>query len=639
MMRQFFFKRWKTFFLIMLVPIIILSTLSTFFLYNESKNAANEKSVNTLNIIYDNLDVVLSSSAYQYELLTYNPRLVLSLEKILFNDTFDYNDVIFLNSIRTTLSAIPQSHEYIASIYLYLDGADKFYSSDEGAVELSNTRDTAWHTSYTNSTDDMRLWVERREYKQYEYMDAYKYITVFQKLANIQGVVVVNISANKFERVLDNAVSDRGLIFLLDDAGQILCSNNAKTEGNSFQNQMIDPSIIQEATKSATKGKWLKFNGRSHIANMRKLDDYGISFLSLVPAQSLFEQMLGSTLVLAGAILTNCVLSVVLAYIITRRNFQQIEHIIKTFDSAENGFLQTPSSHILEEEKSAEDDATEKTITEENITIKITTGENIAKGNMVKDNMAIENDRAAPLNSAKDEYDLILNNVITLFLQSSSLKRDLAENIYKQKLSEMAALQLQINPHFLFNTLQMLDFEVTKEVGRRSNSNNIIQNLSDILKYSLQNPESPVQLHDEIVYLKKYADIQKHRLGERFIIYYEIDETLNTMPVLRLLLQPLLENSIIHGIEPNSDKKVYIKIKAYQHGSNAYFKVIDNGTGLSELEIKNLYLRINANDSENIGLTNINRRLTLKYGNDSALHILSKKGKGTSISFILPIIN
>jgi sensor histidine kinase YesM len=79
---------------------------------------------------------------------------------------------------------------------------------------------------------------------------------------------------------------------------------------------------------------------------MRKLDDYGISFLSLVPAQSLFEQMLGSTLVLAGAILTNCVLSVVLAYIITKRNFQQIEHIIKTFDSAENGFLQTPSSHI-----------------------------------------------------------------------------------------------------------------------------------------------------------------------------------------------------------------------------------------------------------------------------------------------------
>jgi two-component system sensor histidine kinase YesM len=607
MMRQFFFKRWKTFFLIMLVPIIILSTLSTFFLYSESKNAANEKSVNTLNIIYDNLDVVLSSSAYQYELLTYNPRLVLSLEKILFNDTFDYNDVIFLNSIRTTLSAIPLSHEYIASIYLYLDGADKFYSSDEGAVELSNTRDTDWHTSYTNSTDDMRLWVERREYKQYEYMDAYKYITVFQKLANIQGVVVVNISANKFERVLDNAVSDRGLIFLLDDAGQILCSNNTNTEGNSSQDQTIDPSIIQEATKSTTKGKWLKFNGRSHIANMRKLDDYGISFLSLVPAQSLFEQMLGSTLVLAGAILTNCVLSVVLAYIITKRNFQQIEHIIKTFDSAENGFLQTPSSHILEEEKSTEEYTT------------------------------IENDRTAPLSSAKDEYDLILNNVITLFLQSSSLKRDLAENIYKQKLSEMAALQLQINPHFLFNTLQMLDFEVTKEVGKRSNSNNIIQNLSDILKYSLQNPESPVQLHDEILYLKKYADIQKHRLGERFIIYYEIDETLNTMPVLRLMLQPLLENSIIHGIEPNSNKKVYIKIKVYQHGSNAYFKVIDNGTGLSVLEIKNLYSRINAKDSENIGLTNINRRLTLKYGNDSALHILSKKGKGTCISFVLPI--
>src|SRR5699024_5574425 len=112
----------------------------------------------------------------------------------------------------------------------------------------------------------------------------------------------------------------------------------------------------------------------------------------------------------------------------------------------------------------------------------------------------------------------------------------------------------------------------------------------------------------ELNYLKKYTDIQKQRLGDKFIIYYEVDESLLNLSVFRLLLQPLVENSIQHGISP-LDFTGYIKVRIYQRNNYAYFSVIDNGIGLTKAEIHELYTRISNNYKENIGLTNINRRL------------------------------
>ena len=193
------------------------------------------------------------------------------------------------------------------------------------------------------------------------------------------------------------------------------------------------------------------------------------------------------SLLLLGVVLSNCVISVVLAYVVTQRNFQQISHIINTFNQAEKGILSSTT----------------------------------------------------PKQTINDEYDIILNNVINVFLNSSYLKLQLHEKQYKQELAEMAALQYQINPHFLFNTLQAIDFEALRIQGQSGTINMMIQNLSDILKYSLMDPLTVVTLNTEIDYLKKYVDIQHQRLGDKFIVYYEIDEDLQDLYVLRLMLQHL----------------------------------------------------------------------------------------------------
>ena len=581
MMKKFFLKRCKSFFLIMLIPIMILFCLSTVFIYIGSKDSITQKSANSLSIINDNLDIVLGTSAYQYELLTYNPRLVLSLEKLLRHNTFEYTDVIFLNSVKTSLSAIAQAHSYIDSIYLYLDGYDSYFSSSDGIADLNTTKDEGWYEMYETADLDSRMWIQKREFQEYTYAEPKKYMTMFQRMSNIKGVIVVNINIKNFETVLTNAGSDGNLLFLMDEEGLPLCSNDAGSPIKDSLAEYKDSAFLYSPGPSDPK--WVSIEGKSYLLQSLTAGKYGVTFLSLVPFGRIASQLLPTFLVLAGAVISNCVISLLLAYFVTKRNFQQIDDIIQTFDEAEKG--------------------------------------NIPKKKETEVN---------------DEYDVILNNVIAVFLNSSYLKHQLAEKQYKQELTEMASLQLQINPHFLFNTLQALDFEALRISGGPSTLNRMIQNLSDILKYSLEDPVKPVLLKNELDYLKKYADIQKQRLGDKFIIYYEIEEDLLDFSVFRLMLQPLVENSLSHGVAP-LESTGCIKVRACSRKGWAHFTVIDNGIGLTRPEIKEVYSRILDESSQNIGLTNINRRLLLKYGPESALHIQSKKGMGTCVTFKIPM--
>lgn len=130
-MRKFFWKRFKHFFLVMLIPLLVLTAVSMGFQYKSSMNVLTAESANALTRMDENLNGAISTSAYQYELMTYNPRLVLSLKKFFQHETFSYSDVVLLNSIRTMMGSVAQSHDFIASIYLYLDGYEDYFSSSD----------------------------------------------------------------------------------------------------------------------------------------------------------------------------------------------------------------------------------------------------------------------------------------------------------------------------------------------------------------------------------------------------------------------------------------------------------------------------------------------------------------------------
>ena len=235
----------------------------------------------------------------------------------------------------------------------------------------------------------------------------------------------------------------------------------------------------------------------------------------------------------------------------------------------------------------------------------------------------------------KDEYDIILDNMVQMFLNSSYLNMQLKEKQYEKENAELKALQLQINPHFLFNTLQTLDLEVGKE-GKPEDIRYIIRCLSDILKYALEDVNKLVTLKEELSYLKKYMTVQQYRFGTRFIIYYDIEEELENAMVFRMMLQPVLENCLLHGIRQQTEEREYIMVEANMKQDKMEIIVSDTGKGMDEEQLRKLREQVAGSQSKSIGLANLNRRLLLYYGEESQLKIQSAVGEGTVISFSIP---
>ncbi|GAA0137732.1 sensor histidine kinase [Paenibacillus sp. YSY-4.3] len=238
----------------------------------------------------------------------------------------------------------------------------------------------------------------------------------------------------------------------------------------------------------------------------------------------------------------------------------------------------------------------------------------------------------------------VLSRVYNNMLNSISR---LITEVYESKLAEnnarLSALQAQINPHFLYNTLNIMKsisrLKGVEEVAEMSES------LADLFKYTMKNLQLPVSLRQELEHVDNYMNIQKHRFGDRFELRMEVPEELMNASVLKLTVQPLVENAIIHGFSrKKSDARIDLKI--YTEGELLLISVSDNGLGIQEQELRKLERRLAdynkrskhlmQEDTEGIGLSNIHQRIQLLYGEMYGVKLASSWGAGTTVTLTFP---
>ncbi|MFS0613997.1 sensor histidine kinase [Lederbergia ruris] len=242
----------------------------------------------------------------------------------------------------------------------------------------------------------------------------------------------------------------------------------------------------------------------------------------------------------------------------------------------------------------------------------------------------------------KDELGFLTATFNKMRRDLNELFKQIREKSEQEKLikeMELKSLQSQINPHFLFNTLNTIGKMAYIEGSDQVNK--LIISLSKLLRYNLSNLEKPVKLKDELLTVQDYFYIQKVRFGSR--IHFEVlveDECLSlNIPILTL--QPIVENAFIHGIESLESDGV-IKIVGYKDCRDVILKIIDNGVGMDE-EIQKSFVsdvhmqkRTGSGHSTGLGLGNVIRRLQLFYYREDIFTIHSKIGKGTTIELRLP---
>ena len=222
-----------------------------------------------------------------------------------------------------------------------------------------------------------------------------------------------------------------------------------------------------------------------------------------------------------------------------------------------------------------------------------------------------------------------VNKMVRSIQELSQRNMDLAEVNNRM---EMQNLQAQINPHFIYNTLDNIRYLIPTDPQR---AQQLIGRFIGILRYSINNTKHNVTVREDLKYLQDYLVIQSTRFGANFSYEMDIGDDCMEFIIPKLLLQPLLENSIKYGFRKRPC--IHIKVKGWLGEDALYFTVEDNGGGVDETKLEQLraILRSNEVNIEHNGLQNINRRIWLGYGGDSGLTIDSTEGENFTVKLKL----
>ncbi|WP_054027920.1 sensor histidine kinase [Bacillus sp. FJAT-28004] len=240
---------------------------------------------------------------------------------------------------------------------------------------------------------------------------------------------------------------------------------------------------------------------------------------------------------------------------------------------------------------------------------------------------------------AKDELGVLSGAFEQMSSDLLGLMEKEKESLEKDRLVkelELQALQSQINPHFLFNTLNVLSKLALIEGAEKTSD--LIVSMSNLLRYNLRNLDHAVTLRDEVAHVEEYFTLQQARFRDRIQLVKDIDPSAMKYHIPALTLQPIVENAFVHGIE-RMEKGAIIRLEIKHDQNNIHISISDNGSGMTD-EVRQSLLRMESGafteQSTGLGTKNVFKRLQLFYGVNELIDIESELGKGTTVTIRIP---
>lgn len=228
------------------------------------------------------------------------------------------------------------------------------------------------------------------------------------------------------------------------------------------------------------------------------------------------------------------------------------------------------------------------------------------------------------------------NTIRSMVEQMQALMERLLKEQESKRKSEMDALQSQINPHFLYNTLDSIIWMI--ESARYEESVSMVTALANLFRISLSQGKTIITIKEEIRHAKNYISIQKVRYKNKFEVIFDVEEEIGNYETIKLIIQPLLENAIYYGMEAMDEGEGLIKVHGYLEGDDIFIEVSDNGMGMSAEMVENLLIdstRVRKKGS-GIGIHNVHERIQLYFGTEYGLNIESEPDEGTTVTIHLP---
>lgn len=484
-----------------------------------------------------------------------------------------------LGDLTQFTKVLPLIYRYIDSVYVYSESNQLIFDNST-LYGIEKFADNGWLQQY-HTLSDRRGCIIAREKK-----EIFPQLLTFIKPIYItdqkRGAVILNINSQAlYSTVMAESEESGQELLLLDKDGQILLSKNSALFQTGIEATGISVDLLK---KEKQQSDILEINGIKSVISFNEGSLFGFRYLSVLPMTNYEARrtQLNRQILLAALLLF--FFGLLFAYIITLRTFKPLQKII--------AFLDASDSEVRDEPEN------------------------------------------------QNELLYIINRIEQHIEDKQKIREILEERVQTLKKSQYNMLQSQINPHFLYNTLETINWMAYDMAGAHNPVSKALVSLSGFFRNTLSSSGYLIPIETEIAYTRDYIKILELRYSDVFEVVWNVDQEILSCTTIKICLQPIIENAVYHGLKPK-DERGKILITGKIKNDDVVFTVSDNGVGMEKDAVEKLNQQLRREDyqeSPHIGLTNVNQRIKIIFGKEYGIQLTSRPGLGTSITVTFPTI-
>ncbi len=486
--------------------------------------------------------------------------------------------------ILTQFATIKESRNDISNVAAVSNGGKYIVNDEEGTLtEYINVQSLDWYQQALLSKSGIAV---SSSHVQNAIPTSYKWvITLSRALVNNQtgkreGVFFMDLNYSAISDLCNNNnIGEKGYIFILDENGNVIY--------HPKQQLMYGGLMVEHISEIMDcKEDYLEINkeGENKLYTMSKSDKTGWTVVGVMDTTELLKNSKQTQLNYITVAALLLLATILISSLISREITRPILRLRDSMSMVEAGKFQQAN-------------------------VEVTTSNEI--GSLTK------------------SFNVMTKRIQELMEQNVAAQKE------KRK-SEMKALQAQINPHFLYNTLDSIIWMA--EAGQNDDVVLMTSALAKLLRQTISNDKEQVTIEEEINYVQSYLTIQKMRYQDKLEYSIDVDSEICHVPIIKFAIQPLVENAIYHGLK-YKDSKGRLSIRGYVRGKKAYITITDDGVGMDEETLQHIFdeKEKKKHKSNGVGVPNVQKRLQLYYGTDYGISYISRQGEGTVATVSIPL--
>ncbi len=443
-----------------------------------------------------------------------------------------------------------------------------------------------WFGNTLERTDNLHFTTPHVQYIFDNNENQYRWVITLTRAVEIthgtstdQGILLIDIRYSSLQQILENiTLGNQGYLYMIGSDGELIWHPRMQLIGTG---QMEENVAAAAAYRDGSYRE--KYGGEIRDINVKSVGYTGWKLLSVTPEKGLPLNNLKMRLFVVFVVAAFLLVLVLINAFISSRITNPIQELEKSVNAIEAGELDT----------------------------QVYTG-------------------------GSYEIRHLGRSIGDMASRIKALMEDIVAEHESKRKSEFDLLQSQINPHFLYNTLDIIVWMIENE--QKQEAVKVVTALARFFRISLSKGRSIIPVQDELEHVRNYLMIQQMRFKNKFAYVIDADEEVLNLASLKLMLQPLVENAIYHGME-FMDGDGEIRIKVYQDKEELWFQVSDNGLGMTGEQVDNLLSdkpHMSSRRGSGIGVKNVNERIRLYFGENYGLDIQSEPDEGTIIRIHLP---